>query len=250
MRTFFGISFIVCAVGGLLLTFAFGWYVFLDDAQVRNPAYEATMWRNEPADELFPDKLNGSVESGEGGNPSNAKWVRAGISQDTSCEKGLDGDALKAATRYGCEAVLRATYVEATGSHVATIALIVVKDHTEDGDGFTPANRLGDRIQDKGDDIDQPDFGVRAFTVPGTPAAKWTDEARNGTYATTASEYAVAATAGATDGRRAGRLPAPWNGTSDVSAGRGDRATFTYGAEALTKSYADWLGRLSEGEAS
>lgn len=255
VRTFFGGALILCALGGLALTAVFGWFVFGDDASVRNPAYRGVAWRNEPATTLFPDRLS-AYRQGDPQDPRQRRmeWVRAALSADTRCATGLEPAALKLAEKYGCQAVLRATYVDATNTQVATVGVIVIKDAEKDEDGYMPSELLAKPINEAGDGYeaaeghDRAAFTVRALAAPGTPAARWNDAARNATYAESTDNYTIAVTVGTTDGRRAARLPAPWDDAGVLAATRDDRASYLEGAKGLSESYVGSLLRVADGD--
>ncbi|WP_306323324.1 MULTISPECIES: hypothetical protein [unclassified Streptomyces] len=234
----------MCAVLGLLLTLAFGWSIFFDRATTYNRAYEPVAWRNEPADKIFPDELSAyDGTSSATDRKQQMSWVRAGIAQDTSCASGLDGKALQTASAHDCKAVLRATYVDALNSQVATVALVVLGDTAQDEYGSTPNGPLADAISESGDGRDgtlhapKVAYSVRAYGVKGTPAANWTDSRRNASAAKVSGDnYVIAVTAGATDGRLAARLPAPWNSYGVQAPNVKDRSTYTEAAKGLTES--------------
>jgi hypothetical protein len=168
-------------------------------------AYYPVMWRDASADVLFPKFLGDRVGYGEvHANADHAQWNRLGISQDTSCTKGLNGTTRDAVVKQGCKAVLRATYGDPTGDTVTTIALIVLSDKNPDPrDLFAYFN---DQRSEK-----HPDGAVHPFAVPGTPAARWSDATRSGVAGgeagATTAPYVLAVVAGAADGRRARTLP-------------------------------------------
>ncbi|MFD7297904.1 hypothetical protein ACFV9W_31860 [Streptomyces sp. NPDC059897] len=241
-RTFFGIALITCAAIGLLLTLAFGWTIFFDRATTRNPAYEATAWRNESADEVFPDTLAAYAEDPDD-TERQMKWVRAGIAQETSCAAGLEGPALKLANARDCQAVFRATYVDALNTQVASVGLIVLGDTKKDTYGTRPNQPLAEAITQYGDgdegagEAKGTAFSVRAHSVKGTPAAAWSDARRNSTVASDSSDnYVFAVTTGSTDGRMAARLPAPWNSYGVNAAHGQDRTAYSEAAKGLSKA--------------
>lgn len=196
--------------------------------------YGPVMWRNERADKLFPKTLTTVVDAQTRATDSkHAEWNRVGISQKTGCREGLSGRLAAEAKKLGCRAVLRATYVDATGNVVATIAYVVLRDLDDPGEEM-------DKVFESG----QP--GVKAFAVSRTIAADWADENRNGSSGKRANyQYApftVAATVGAVDGHKSGHLPEEWD-FSDSS----DRKTWNEAAEALAQTGYRYLdSRLQE----
>ncbi|MFI9049586.1 hypothetical protein [Streptomyces sp. NPDC053427] len=179
-----------------------------------------SMWRNEPVDKIFPEALADKQDAqSDTADRKRAQWHRIGISDKTGCDEGLSSAIAAEAKKLGCKAVLRATYVDPTGNTVATVAVIVLPK------GDTAKNKMGDFFsyeQDKHSTRDQ----VKAFGVPRTLAARWNDAARNGSHGDTVTEmnlpYALSASTGAADGRKAGKLPGEWgrHATGDAESDR------------------------------
>ncbi|MGI5347865.1 hypothetical protein ACQEU8_06670 [Streptomyces sp. CA-250714] len=173
--------------------------------------YGPDMWRNERVDQLFPKTLGPKTNSQSGADdPKIAEWHRLGISEETGCADALTGALAAEAKKRGCKAVLRATYADPTGNLVATVALIVLPEVEDPEDGMGP---FFDAEKDK----DTASHGVKPLRVPKTVAARWTDADRNGSDGVQATDmnlpYAIAASAGSADGRKAGHLPGEWGGT-------------------------------------
>lgn len=202
--------------------------------------YGPTMWRNEPADKLFPDSLAPRVNATTTRpDTSRATWHRVGISEDTDCAKGLNQVTSAAVAKLDCEAVLRATYVDPTGNTVGTVALIVLPAGQSAKDEMTA-------FFEKDEDKLDPEVGVKAFAVPGTIAAKWSDARSNGGAGVAIAEsslpYVLVASTGAVDGRRAGHLPGEF-GSHNWDAGD-DRAPWRGAAKALCDDADYHLGDL------
>ncbi|WP_155058708.1 hypothetical protein [Streptomyces blattellae] len=198
---------------------------------VHNSAYGAVLWRNETADELFPATVGDP--SYEASDKKIAQWSRMGISQDTSCSKGLSGETKETALKLGCEAVLRATYVDLTGEMVATVAVIVLPE------GGTGAEKMAEYLQGQESEV-FPDAAVVPYAVPDTLAAKWQENRRNGMGAepyTGSPEfpYAIAATTGAVDGRTQGNLPGEFG---SYGADDEDKTPWMDAAHALSQTFA------------
>ncbi|MFG2552352.1 hypothetical protein ACGFWF_20725 [Streptomyces sp. NPDC048581] len=201
-RKAFGIVLTVFGVLGMLGGGALVAHAYSNAQQViPNQDYTSVVWRNETTEALFPETI---------GNPPNykyeasdkkiAQWNRMGISEDTSCSKGLSGETKEKALGLGCEAVLRATYVDLTGEMVATVAIVVMPKDGEAG------SELGQYLEDQSGE-DHPDAAVVPLKVPGTLAAKWQESRRNGMGGDPVGTYAVAVTTGAVDGRASANLP-------------------------------------------
>ncbi|MGW2327724.1 hypothetical protein ACWC5C_18390 [Streptomyces sp. NPDC001700] len=202
--------------------------------------YGASMWRNEPADKLFPDTLAPKENSQSASDDrKRAQWHRIGISEQTGCDDGLSGATAAEAEKLGCKAVLRATYVDPTGNTVATAALIVLPESDTVKDEMST---FFDTEKEK----DNPGPGVKAYAVPGTIAAQWSDARSNGSAGTSVTEmyvpYALMASTGAVDGRKAGELPGEWGKYS--SDAEQDRAPWRGAATGLVDALNTHLGDL------
>lgn len=196
---------------------------------IANREYGEAIWSDEPADRIFPATIGGrDGRLGKLTNPKYANWRRLGISPETSCSKGLNGNTGTAAVSLGCKAVLRATYVDPTGDMVATVALIVLPKGDE---------AKKQELVEAFDEVKRSQGAVVPFSVKGTLAADWQD--RNGAaLAQTPGEhmpYAVAVTTGSADGQVAGNLPGDWG--DDDFDGSGDREASSAEAQVMVKMF-------------
>ncbi|MFE9683277.1 hypothetical protein [Streptomyces sp. NPDC006285] len=82
------------------------------------------LWHSVPVDELFPPTVKG-----EGAGPGGADrtWTRVAVAPDSGCEGAFDPLLQKALAPAGCLRLLRATYTDATRSHVTTVGLLFTK---------------------------------------------------------------------------------------------------------------------------
>lgn len=133
-------------------------------------AYAATgeLWHSAPVDTLFPPVLKG-----EGAGPGGAdrSWTRIAIAPDSGCAAAFDPLLKKALAPVGCLRLLRATYADATRSHVTTVGLLFTKANA---DGM---RSLRTRFTEEGLDR-RPDLMPRPYAAKGTPAAGFGDEQR------------------------------------------------------------------------
>ncbi|UNZ21558.1 hypothetical protein HC362_05420 [Streptomyces sp. 891-h] len=207
--------------------------------------YGPVMWRNEPVDKLFPKTLGPRTGQSDADDPKSAEWHRLGISEKTGCSEALTGTLAAEADKHGCKAVLRATYTDPTGNLVATVALIVLPKTDDPEAGMSS---FFDAEKDK----DTASHGVKAFPVPDTVAADWKDADRNGSDGTQTTgpglPYAIAVSAGSTDGRKAGRLPGDW-GRTELDA-KSDRMPWREAAGTLAEDLNMHLGDLLNEETS
>ncbi|MBT3151919.1 hypothetical protein HTV45_13650 [Streptomyces sp. CHD11] len=82
------------------------------------------LWHNVPVDQLFPPTLQGR---GAGPGDSDRSWTRIAVAPDGNCKGAFDPLLRKVLAPVGCERLLRATYTDATQSHVTTVGLLFTK---------------------------------------------------------------------------------------------------------------------------
>jgi hypothetical protein len=86
-------------------------------------------WRTLTAGQIFPASVGYQLSAAvlEDATPLNLQALRVGIAPQASCSAGVTSTAAAAVLRRsGCEAVLRATYVDATQTYVMTIGVAVL----------------------------------------------------------------------------------------------------------------------------
>ncbi|MFD5328964.1 hypothetical protein, partial [Streptomyces sp. NPDC127092] len=183
------------------------------------------LWHDAPVDTLFPRTLSGP-SAGPGG--ATRTWSRIVVAPDAPCTAaGLPRALHTALSTVGCDRVLRATYTDATSSHVVTVALV-----------FTQADpatmrTLGSRAADE---------PAPALSAPGTVAARFGDRQRASWWRHVLTDLPVVVTAvsGFADGRVVGvpehaeRAMTPKRTTAVAQAGLGHEAKGV--AEAVERS--------------
>jgi len=118
--------------------------------------------------------------------------TRIGIARQASC-RAAAADSVTAAVlaRHGCEAVLRASYVDGTGSYVVTVGVAALPGTAQ----AKAANReLAGAAGGAG-------AGVRTAQFAGTPAAGFAKKQRQISARATAGSYLIFYTIGYADGR-------------------------------------------------
>ncbi|GAB2855262.1 hypothetical protein GCM10027074_22830 [Streptomyces deserti] len=87
-------------------------------------AAAGSLWHSVPVDQLFPPTV-----AGQGAGPGGADrtWTRVAVAPDSGCEGAFDPLLRKALAPVGCERLLRATYTDATQSHVTTVGLLFTR---------------------------------------------------------------------------------------------------------------------------
>ncbi len=157
----------------------------------------ARRWRATPAEKIFPAaivyQLPSFVLSGSAELPLTAR--RVGIARQANCAAGADPSAAAVLRHNGCLAMLRATYIDATGSLVVTIGIAVMPGASAAAAALSalPA-RHGLRA------------GVRPLAFRGSLAAGYGIRQRQLSSAFPAGPYLVLSVAGYTDGRPRVRL--------------------------------------------
>jgi hypothetical protein len=151
-------------------------------------------WRAVPAGTIFPASvpyyLSPSSLNSTSGLRLQARLL--GISPSTSCARAVSGTAIQLLRAHRCSDALRATYVDASGSLVATVAVAVlpspaaasavVNDLSQDGSASSPAL-------------------LRTLVISRTPAAGFGAAQRQISYVTSAESYVIMATVGFADDR-------------------------------------------------
>jgi hypothetical protein len=142
----------------------------------------ALRWRTRPAGEIFP----ATVDHGERGRKETA--ARVGIAEDIGCDQdALDAQIATAVRRQGCRAVLRATYLDSTGTLVTTVGVVALPSEAAAAKALA-----GSQITDR---------GVRALAFPRTGAAGFEDAARQNFTTLQFGSFLIMAASGYTDGR-------------------------------------------------
>ncbi|MFF3896787.1 hypothetical protein ACFYY3_27110 [Streptomyces sp. NPDC001812] len=80
-----------------------------------------SLWHSVPVDQLFPPTVQGK---GAGPGDADRLWTRIAVAPDSGCEDAFDPLLRKLFAPLGCERLLRATYTDATQSHVTTVGLL------------------------------------------------------------------------------------------------------------------------------
>ncbi|WP_425575830.1 hypothetical protein, partial [Streptomyces amakusaensis] len=127
-----------------------------------------TLWHSLPVDVFFPRTLNGK---GAGPGGADRVWTRIAVAPDGDCATSLDPLLARALEPVGCGRVLRATYTDATSSHVTTVGMVFTK-----GD-IAAMRALKARFTTEGL-AKRPDLMPRALRGPGTVAEHFGDRQR------------------------------------------------------------------------
>jgi hypothetical protein len=85
------------------------------------------LWHSVPVDRLFPPTVQGR---GAGPGGADRTWTRIAVAPDSGCAGAFDPLLRKVLDPAGCARLLRATYTDATQSHVTTVGLLFTKADT------------------------------------------------------------------------------------------------------------------------
>jgi hypothetical protein len=121
----------------------------------------ASRWQRLPAGKVFPATVSYTDSENI---TTTARLV--GISTPASCQSALDASVARALHRLGCTVVLRATYVDASGTLVTTVGVAVLRSAGAAGDA--DLRLTGGTLTS----------GVRAVTFGGTIASGFGDQQR------------------------------------------------------------------------
>jgi hypothetical protein len=158
-------------------------------------AWEAARsWRVLPAGQIFPASVRYTATSALGSDLS-LSATRIGIARQASCAAATDPVVAAVLARNGCEAVLRATYVDATDSYVVTVGVATFPGTAQ----AAAAERqlTGPTLTGAGSVA----AGVRTALFKGTPAAWFTDGRRQISASKNAATYVFLYTVGYADER-------------------------------------------------
>jgi hypothetical protein len=124
------------------------------------------LWHSVPVDQLFPPVVEGR---GAGPGGADRTWTRLAVAPDGGCAGAFDRLLRKVLAPAGCARLLRATYTDATRSHVTTVGLLFTKADA------TAMAKLAARFE-------REDLGSRTDLMPLPYAAKDTVAARFGAH--------------------------------------------------------------------
>jgi hypothetical protein len=143
----------------------------------------AGRWRAWTAGRIFPDRLP-YVVVGE------SEYAhRIGMDSRTDCAGAVDEGLVPILQRYGCQAVLRATYLDQLQGIVITVGVVAFPDEQS---AYQARKQLP-----------TDPTSLHALPLPGTATARFTDPARQDGSGERAGPYIILTTSGQADGRPA-----------------------------------------------
>jgi hypothetical protein len=164
-------------------------------------------WRTMPAGKIFPASLQYTPPRALSDDPTLQLTAdRIGIAGQASCAAATDPAAVGAVlARHGCEAMLRATYVDGTDSYVITVGVAAMPGSAQ----VNAAERELAGVVGGSNGA-----GVRTVPVAGSLAAAFTDSRRQLSASMPAGPYLVFYAIGYTDGRPS--VPVTADGYADA----------------------------------
>jgi len=157
----------------------------------------AARWRELPAGTIFPATATyPPPQQLEDGGPLTLTTQRLGIAPQATCKQAADPAAAAVLGPAGCEALLRATYVDGTGSFLVTIGVAAFP-------GAAQASAAQQQLSASSGSAKSGPLapGVQAAPFAGTLASGFTNARRQLDGSLSAGPYVVLYTIGYTDGR-------------------------------------------------
>ena len=156
-------------------------------------------WRELPAGAIFPATTTyPPPEALNDGGALTLTTSRVGIARQASCQQGVDLAVAPVLERNGCQALLRATYVDGTGTYLATVGVAVFSSTAQ----ATAAQQalMSPSLSHAGN-VNALAAGVQTASFPGTAAAGFTDGRRQLSGSLSSGPYLLLYTIGYADGR-------------------------------------------------
>lgn len=161
----------------------------------------ARRWRVTPKTQIFPVRILYQLRVEQFGSPGALMLTarRLEIARQASCVRAAAADRvlIRLFDRRGCEAVLRATYADASSSLVLTVGVAVLRN----GASATTAAHYLTRRAAEGQGAVTVRPMLSPVSVSGTPAAAFSSSERQLSWAVSAGPYLVVATVGYADNR-------------------------------------------------
>ncbi|MEV5568664.1 hypothetical protein AB0L06_01330 [Spirillospora sp. NPDC052269] len=129
----------------------------------------ATRWQRIPAADLFPERVRFAKEDDPSGTL--AQVHRVGIAAPGTCAAAVDEPTAAILTKHGCRTVLRATYLDPSGTRALAVGVAVFPDSGSSDDAATGLAGLTGGKGASG-------AGLRVATFPGTAVERFDDASR------------------------------------------------------------------------
>jgi len=207
---------------------------FTADEQRQIEAWEVMRrWQTLPAGQIFPASVSYQLSAAvlEDTAPLELNALRVGIApEESDCAKAVTSVAGEVLRKNGCEAVLRATYIDATRSYVMTVGVAVLPDAAAAASADTGLSQPRLAAAHEIGAVGRLQAGVLVVRFAGTGAGLY-DYSRQISDSFTAGPYVVMYAAGYSDSRP--RVPVTKDKYSDEE--------MTSMAEGVARSVANTL---------
>jgi hypothetical protein len=152
-------------------------------------------WRTLPAGSIFPASVQYQLPASalDDFTGLTLDAARVGIASQAACPAAADPAAAAILARYGCQALLRATYTDESATYVVTVGVAVLPTA-----GRATAAQAALAAADHGV---YPGPGVGAVAFGGTPSGRFGSAQRQLSRSFSAGPYVIMYTAGYADGR-------------------------------------------------
>jgi hypothetical protein len=166
----------------------------------------ASRWREMPKSRIFPMVVRYRLRGGQLGTAGGALKLtarRLEIAPQAACSgvAGADPKVVALLTSGGCQAILRATYTDATSSLALTVGVAVMRNQA----AALAASRFLTVAPPRWQGALSRRLVLHPLAVPGTPAAAFGLQQRQLSWVADTGPYLIEATVGFADGRR--RVP-------------------------------------------
>jgi hypothetical protein len=150
-------------------------------------------WRADAAGQVFPPRLGYEMPSAVIAPASGVSLQarRLGIGRQSGCSSDVSAGAARVLVSHRCSALLRATYLDSSGSMLVTVAVAVLPDESA-------ASAAASALAGPHSGLT---FAPGTLAIGGTAAARFRNRQRQLAWATSGGPYVVLATAGFADGR-------------------------------------------------
>lgn len=147
---------------------------------------QTVRWRNRTVAEIFPAAVGYEAS----GPAARGTAHRIGVAPPARCDQAFDKAIADVLAKHGCPTVMRATYLDASGTQITTVGIVRAQNGSAADDMEFAAEHAGQGQ------------GLRALTFPGTAGAAF-DDARRQRFSTLSngSGYLLFRTSGWVDGR-------------------------------------------------
>lgn len=174
----------------------------------------ARRWRTDRAGQIFPAAVPYTVAGAtlNSGGELGLTARRLGIAPEAACRTAADRAAARVLDRFGCTVVLRATYLDSTGSMLVTVGVAELPSNSAATSAAGDISALP--AAGRADGLSR---GVRPVAYPGTLSSEFHDRQRQVTRAAGDGPYLIMLAAGFSDGRPTVRVSSDRYTTAEMT---------------------------------